>query len=668
MTPTSLQVHYLQLLEQISQVSVDAASPQHVLQAIATFLLEKFAAESVSFRKYGEPGTTVEIARADVSNVASPATDTSITTVERLVYPFSPAGQRIGQVVIEFPRKDAQQRLTIALLDRASNVLASWIASVDVSAESDATHSNVQPATSSPEVGLLSSKLQSTLAIMHRLVDLSQSEDVRSDLEFCHRLAQQIETEFGYALSIGIVQGDRLLFPIISGEFSEPDSEWWNTGIAVGQGVTGRVARTGEPIYIPDVTKIDDYISSFDGARSEICVPVWVNSEIYGVLNVENGQNDPLGYEDFQILQAIALHVGQALDNRRLFDLEHATLGRMQILQEIASVVAENRNPEEALQQLVDTLGERMGYPLVAIFQRIDDQFVLNAVRGSDPSKIVFEKFRRDGQTTAILDGFGPVQLPRPDRAAVMTGELTDGTAILTVPVHYDDSIEGILVVSGSPDQPISQADKELLPSFADHIAIVLANTYAFNSLKELSRLDPVTGVPNHRYFQEQLSKFLEEARESKSELSLLIIDLDNFKQVNDSFGHMVGDEVLRTIAQSLSSQLRSQELVARYAGDEFVVLLPLAPSKMALRIATRITAAISSKFIEMPNGSEWRLTLSTGVATYPTDGTTPVELLRAADMAMYAAKAAGKNQARHFHEISGPIFGSPSISIVSPD
>jgi diguanylate cyclase (GGDEF)-like protein len=184
---------------------------------------------------------------------------------------------------------------------------------------------------------------------------------------------------------------------------------------------------------------------------------------------------------------------------------------------------------------------------------------------------------------------------------------------------------------------------------------LLLHNTYQNNELAsmnnelaQLSMLDALTGIPNRRAFDAEFRNAWETSMVKKQPLSLLMIDLDHFKQLNDKHGHAFGDIALEHVARTIRETLRGeQDIVARYGGEEFVALLPHQSLPQATRIAERLCATIrAAKLSPQVKGLEVNLTTSIGAAsTIPVAGITPIELLRAADKALYEAKNRGRNQ-----------------------
>ncbi len=176
--------------------------------------------------------------------------------------------------------------------------------------------------------------------------------------------------------------------------------------------------------------------------------------------------------------------------------------------------------------------------------------------------------------------------------------------------------------------------------------------------LAQLAITDGLTGLYNHRHLQEQLVLEVERSLRTGVPLGLLMVDVDHFRQYNNRFGHPTGDEVLRRVARLIGEHRRVNDLVARYGGEEFALLLINADHRVAAHIGERLRARVSAEPFpqaqDLPGGA---LTISVGVASCPTDGTSPASLLAAADAALYSAKAAGRNAVRVAGEAGEPTY-----------
>jgi diguanylate cyclase (GGDEF)-like protein len=187
--------------------------------------------------------------------------------------------------------------------------------------------------------------------------------------------------------------------------------------------------------------------------------------------------------------------------------------------------------------------------------------------------------------------------------------------------------------------------------------------------LKEAARTDPLTGALNRRGFVEQFQVEIDRATRSVEPVSLVVADLDGFKQVNDRLGHMGGDMALERVSSVLRRSKRSIDVLARLGGEEFAVVLPSANREQGLMVAERLRRKVRDGF----EGRPVRLTISLGVASYPEDGRTLEEVLHAADLAMYAAKRSGKDRCRAYEpEIAAgaqPPLDGPlaTVSVLRP-
>jgi len=177
--------------------------------------------------------------------------------------------------------------------------------------------------------------------------------------------------------------------------------------------------------------------------------------------------------------------------------------------------------------------------------------------------------------------------------------------------------------------------------------------------LAELANKDGLTGLYNHRTFQELLAKELSRAKRFNEFISLLFLDVDNFKRFNDTYGHLMGDQVLRSIAQVITKSVREMDTPARYGGEEFAVILPGADEDAARKIAERIRKAVESIVFKIEQ-EEVHVTVSIGVASFPGSKIQqPRDLIECADQAVYAAKEKGRNRVEIFH--SEDIGNQPS-------
>jgi diguanylate cyclase (GGDEF)-like protein len=211
------------------------------------------------------------------------------------------------------------------------------------------------------------------------------------------------------------------------------------------------------------------------------------------------------------------------------------------------------------------------------------------------------------------------------------------------VPIRVREEVIGVIGVDRTGELAgFTTEDVEFLVAFASLAGLAIENACLYDRAKELSFIDDLTGLHNIRFLREQMAREMARAYRSGDPLSILMIDVDDLKEVNDRFGHRAGDELLQALGRSISSVIRVSDIVARYGGDEFVVLLPAASAEGAYHAAKRVAQSIAKL---APIHGEVQATVSIGIASYPEDAVTHDQLLQAADEAMFRAKRAGGNQ-----------------------
>jgi diguanylate cyclase (GGDEF)-like protein len=216
--------------------------------------------------------------------------------------------------------------------------------------------------------------------------------------------------------------------------------------------------------------------------------------------------------------------------------------------------------------------------------------------------------------------------------------------ADLLAPIEDDGQLIGVLCVGGL--RTGRGHEKALLRMVADVTAVALAQISRLRATEEAANVDSLTGVYNKRHLQRRLEEELQKAQREGVPLSLLMLDIDHFKNYNDANGHLEGDEVLKTVGQVLKGSIREDDVAARYGGEEFVVLYVGAGKDLALRLAEGLRRAVESfAFPHRERQPLGALTISGGVASFPGDVGSGVDLIRAADQALYEAKASGRNR-----------------------
>lgn len=217
-------------------------------------------------------------------------------------------------------------------------------------------------------------------------------------------------------------------------------------------------------------------------------------------------------------------------------------------------------------------------------------------------------------------------------------------SALLVPLLKGDRQLGGMMVCNPIGGRTYNTEDQEILFNLALHAATALENAHYVRRIETLAITDGLTGLFNHREFQKRLEDEIQRARRYHRPLSLLIIDIDRFKSINDIYGHPFGDAVLKKIGELILSEIRDIDFAARYGGEEFAVIVPETSVEKALVVAERICSRISKEAFKTGDDIQTAVTISVGVADLA-DGNDRAALLACADQALYAAKAAGRNR-----------------------
>ena len=277
---------------------------------------------------------------------------------------------------------------------------------------------------------------------------------------------------------------------------------------------------------------------------------------------------------------------------------------------------------------------------------RAEGARLLVADEGTD---VLVEQLRRGelGAAAGLLDS--PVRYGEGiEGRALQTRQAVIGdepAPLLAAPLVAEERVLGLLTLVGAPERPFGRDDAERVGSLVGQGAVAIENARLHRLIQKQAKTDPLTQLLNRREFEEQLAREVERAQRFGTPVGLVVLDLDDFKLINDRFGHLAGDGVLKAAAGAIRQCTREIDQPARWGGEEFAVILPHTGIDGAARLAERLRQAIAERQIPTPDGRSVRVTASFGVAALPGSGSTQVELTAAADDAVYRSKRAGKNR-----------------------
>ena len=301
----------------------------------------------------------------------------------------------------------------------------------------------------------------------------------------------------------------------------------------------------------------------------------------------------------------------------------------------------------DAACQAMATIMEKLLHLKGSFLTLQDDSGFLSLVALSNLSRVDADRYLRLGAACVqrALSNKEPAAL-HPNKELLAEAIMARGQQVVFVPVQSFQKVIGVIGLL-SDESNADLRDRELLASLGIALGVSLESIRQRDELRTLAAIDELTRVYNRRYFFDQLDREIAAARRYAVPVSVLIFDLDELKKVNDNFGHALGDEALRTLAQRLVRYSRASDIVARLGGDEFAVILPRTDRAGATEMSQRLQSSVESEALAAAPGHQLPIAVSCGLASFPEDADDADILLRQADGRMYAAKAARAASAR---------------------
>jgi diguanylate cyclase (GGDEF)-like protein len=471
--------------------------------------------------------------------------------------------------------------------------------------------------------------------------------DSLGEREMLERTLDVIVKQYGYAetaISM-LVSEDMLEVAAISGTQDFGYRPGYRQSME--SGIIGHVAKTRQAHLAGDISQDPYYFSSAVREGSAIGMPMLDEEQLLGVMYVESSRTSELKEDDLETLQTVANQVATAIQKARLYARTQEHLQVMTTLQYISNAVASSLDLDQILKNVIQLLKESFGYTYLSIYLLDGDTLHLGAQLGYPADMLIREipitkgvigRTARSRQTQLVRD-------VRAD-SDFLRGSYEVRSEI-AVPLIKEGNVLGVLNVESNNHTPPGENDASLLNTLAGTVAIAIDNARMHADVKRMAMTDVISGLSNRRAFDEILEAEIVRASRYHQQLSLIILDLDSFKEYNDKWGHPAGDVRLREVADLLRLTVREPDVAARYGGEEFAVILPNTSKPGAVKLAERLRYA-AEKSAPSVTGAKTPVpgyTISLGVATFPDDATSIEELLLMADNAELMAKRLGKNR-----------------------
>jgi diguanylate cyclase (GGDEF)-like protein len=425
----------------------------------------------------------------------------------------------------------------------------------------------------------------------------------------------------------------------------------------LGEGFTGWVAQHGEALLVADANA-DPRGASIAGTdevdESMLVVPMRYDSVPIGVITLSKLGLGQFGQDDLRVLSILADQAATALESTRLLSRSQNLAGELRRLLDMSSELSRSLDSRQVANLIARHVAVALDVDECAIsyWDRAAGQ-VLSlgyypeiALADLEPSFDVsgFPETMRvlETQTVAIVDA----DSPDADPAEVALLQRDGNRALAMLPLVAKNQSIGLVELLSKTPMRWDDQRLQLARTMANEAAMALENARLYEVARNLADRDPLTGFYNHRFLHERLGEEVVRAQRGRKPLGVLMLDLDDFKLVNDTFGHLFGDRVLTWTAEIIRSTLRGSDIPARYGGDEFAIILPETDHDEAVRAAERILDAFRNRPFVGEQRGPVPISASIGVATYPDTGRTPTDLIAAADRALYTVKREGGHDA----------------------
>ena len=413
-----------------------------------------------------------------------------------------------------------------------------------------------------------------------------------------------------------------------------------------GNHISEYIIRTRQPVLIRDNFVEEVKKLGVDPIRTGGCfcgVPLVAYDRAIGAMAVFSDHERTFDEGHLELLRVLASEASIAIENARLFQEERTKARHLSLLNIISRNAIATLNPDEMLAKITEQLEEGLTYDHIgiAVLEYSTREIVVQAEagkrRGSVGQRIplgagLIGHVARNGQM-AFYRGANIAD-------AALKPLLPDTAAAVALPIFYAEQLHGILFIESSAPTEFSDEEILLLRTLADLIAGALHNAFSFQKAQEQAITDGLTGVKTHRFFMEALSAEWKRSTRAARAFALVLMDLDRFKFVNDFYGHLEGDLVLQRVGHILETNCRRSDVVARYGGDEFVILMPETNMEHARQLSSKLRGWVAVD----PLLREKNISASFGIACYPLHGSSPQELIQVADASMYLSKHQGGN------------------------
>jgi two-component system, cell cycle response regulator len=427
-------------------------------------------------------------------------------------------------------------------------------------------------------------------------------------------------------------------------------------------GVLGAVLRDRAPMILARTKPGQIPYYDRGGATGALaCVPVLEGAHLRGILCADREQ--PFADEEVAVLASTAEQLVRYVQSEQVFLAVERSKYEHERFYQASAMLCRALTVEEVMETAFDAAAQIVAYDLAVITiydaerKRHRVQSVRVAAGGEsmiDAQALAGLEFR-DNAGLASMVVKNKHYLPAGGELRDLTSpvytkqaRVKEAESLLVLPLLTGDEAIGTFMIASRERQQFGKDIRDMLGVIANQVAVSLKNGMMYQQMETMATTDGLTGLTNHRTFQDRLVQLLDRSERTQQPASLLLCDVDHFKRVNDTYGHPVGDEVLRQVARVLQRSVRKIDIPARYGGEEFAVVLEATATEGAMHLAERIRRDVAAMVIDSDKG-QFHVTMSIGVASFPDDGRERSLLIERADASLYFAKENGRNRCVSF-------------------
>jgi diguanylate cyclase (GGDEF)-like protein len=430
----------------------------------------------------------------------------------------------------------------------------------------------------------------------------------------------------------------------------------------IGDGLFGAAISQRSAVNIANLKagyKLPYYVGPCP-VRAALALPVFEHGKLRGVLVVDRVEDRAFSPKEQEIIEEAARYAVRAIQNERVFvQLERAKVEQGKLYraaEALGAATTESSVVEAGVKSAREITS--VDFAAVTLFDEAAKMHEIRAVGGDGAGDILGQRFRTNtGLVSMVLQNRHPLPYRGeydPQRQIVFTRRVTPPAmpSIVVLPLLVHDRPLGTLVLGSRKRAAFNDAARSTLEVLASHMAVSLSNARMLRRLEELATMDGLTGLLNKRAMLEVADQKIASAKRFGKQLSVLVTDIDHFKKVNDTYGHDVGDVVIKGLGEILRRLKRNTDAVARFGGEEFVIICEETDARGAMLLAERVREELEKTVFHPqgklgPNGMPLGISVncSIGVATFPTAGGNWEEMFKAADESLYVSKRSGRNR-----------------------